>query len=283
MVGLLGCERTFQAHVELLIHQYPQVLLLRAALEPLSAQPVLVFGIAPTHVQDLVLGLAELHAVHTGPPLQPVKVPLNGIPSLQSVNHTTQLGVIGKLAEGALGPTVHVTNKDIEQHQPQYRPLRHTTRHWSPPGHQAIDCNSLSASIEPVPYPTSGPAVKSMSFQLRDKDIMWDSVECLAQGCGIVHEAWPPVFWGPYWQDVPWEPVSGCECQQESLFHQWEGSLVSTSSFVHRSWGNQLLIPTTNETRVLASARSAGEHLAALGMLISPVPSPRRRVLSQLG
>ena len=64
--GFLGCQRTLPAHVELLIHQYPQVLLLRAALEPLSAQPVLVFGITLTHVQDLALGLVELHAVHAG-------------------------------------------------------------------------------------------------------------------------------------------------------------------------------------------------------------------------
>jgi len=120
MVGLLGCKRTLVAHVELLIHQYPQVLLRRAALEPLSAQPLLVFGIALTHAQDLALGLVELHEVHTGPPLQSVKVPLNGIPSLQRVNHTTQLGVVSRLAEGALSPTVHVTNKDIKLHRPQY-------------------------------------------------------------------------------------------------------------------------------------------------------------------
>ena len=59
---------------------------------------------------SFALRLVELHAVHEGPPLKPVKVPLNGIPSLQCVNHTTQLGVIGKLAEGALSPTVHVTD-----------------------------------------------------------------------------------------------------------------------------------------------------------------------------
>jgi len=93
----------------------------------------------------------------------------------------TQLGVIGKLAEGALGPTVHVADKYIKKHRPQQRPLRHTARHWSPPGHRAIDCNSLCASIEPVPYRARGSAVKSMSFQFRDKDIMQDSVECLAQ------------------------------------------------------------------------------------------------------
>jgi len=180
-VGLLGCKCTLPVHVELLIHHYPLVLLLRAALEPLSAQPVFVFGIAPTQVQDLALALVELHEVHTGAPLQPVKVPLNGIPSLQCVNHTTQLGAVGKIAEDALSPTVHVADKDIKQHRPQHRPLRHNTCHWSPPGHRAFDCNSLSVSIEPVPYPTSGPSVKSTSFQFRDKDIMRDSVECLAQ------------------------------------------------------------------------------------------------------
>jgi len=47
-VGFLGCKHTLPAHVELLIHQYPQVLLVRAAFEPLSTQSVLVFGIAPT-------------------------------------------------------------------------------------------------------------------------------------------------------------------------------------------------------------------------------------------
>jgi len=52
-VGFLGCKRTLPAHVEFLIHQYPQVFLFRAALEPLSTQPVLVFGIALTHVQDI--------------------------------------------------------------------------------------------------------------------------------------------------------------------------------------------------------------------------------------
>jgi len=36
MVGLLGCKRILLAHVELLIHQFPPILLLRAVLEPLS-------------------------------------------------------------------------------------------------------------------------------------------------------------------------------------------------------------------------------------------------------
>jgi len=38
MVGFLGCECTLPAHVLLFIHQYPQVLLGRAALNPLIWQ-----------------------------------------------------------------------------------------------------------------------------------------------------------------------------------------------------------------------------------------------------
>ena len=37
-----------------------------------------------------------------GPLLQPVQVPLDGFPSFQCIDCTTQLGVICKLAEGAL-------------------------------------------------------------------------------------------------------------------------------------------------------------------------------------
>jgi len=56
-----AAQGTLMGHVELLVSQHPQVLLLRAALDPLSAQPVVVLGIAPTRVQDLALGLVELH------------------------------------------------------------------------------------------------------------------------------------------------------------------------------------------------------------------------------
>ncbi|KAK4811014.1 hypothetical protein QYF61_015718 [Mycteria americana] len=180
-VGILGCEHTLSAHVQLFVHQYPQVLLHRAALNPFSTQPVFVLEIAPTHVQDLALGLVELHEVPMGPPLKPVKVPLDGIPSLRCTNRTTQLGVICRLAEGALNPTVHVADKDVKQHRSQYQPLRNATHHWSPLGHRAVDRNSLSVTIQPIPYPPSGPSVKSMSLQFRDKDVVRDSVKCFAQ------------------------------------------------------------------------------------------------------
>jgi len=53
-------------------------------------------------VQDLALGLVELHEVCMAPPLKPVRVPPDGIPSLQWADRTTQLGVINKLAKGTL-------------------------------------------------------------------------------------------------------------------------------------------------------------------------------------
>ncbi|PKU36589.1 hypothetical protein llap_13111 [Limosa lapponica baueri] len=151
-----------------------------SGVNPFSTQPVFVPGIAPTHVQDLALNLvifmrfAWAHLSSLSRPLCMASLP-------SSMLTAPQLGVISNLAEGVLNPTVHVADKDVKQHQSQYRPLRNTTHHWSPLGHQAIDRNSLSATIHPIPYPPSGPSVKSMSLQFRDKDIMWDRVKCFAQ------------------------------------------------------------------------------------------------------
>ena len=64
--------------------------------------------------------LVELHEVCTGPTLKPVKVPLDGIPSLQNVDGTTQLGVVRRLAEGALNPTLQVAEKGVKQLWDQY-------------------------------------------------------------------------------------------------------------------------------------------------------------------
>jgi len=70
MVGLLGCESTLVAHVQLFIYQYPQALLGRAALNPFILQPVyqnIILGVALTQMQDFALVLVEPHEVHTGP------------------------------------------------------------------------------------------------------------------------------------------------------------------------------------------------------------------------
>ena len=51
-----------------------------------------------------------------GPLLQPVQVSLDGLSSLQCINHTIQLGVVCKLV---LDTIVYVADKDVEEHQCQ--------------------------------------------------------------------------------------------------------------------------------------------------------------------
>ncbi|KAK4813810.1 hypothetical protein QYF61_026414, partial [Mycteria americana] len=152
MVGFLGCKRTLLAHVQLFVHQYPQVLFRRATLDHIIPQPVLKPRIAPTQVQNVALGLVEPHEVHTGPLLELVQVPLDGILSLRRVNCTTQLGVVSKLAEGALNLTVNVIDENIGQH-------------WS------------------------HPPIKSISLQFREKDAVGDRVKGLSanasQQCNV--------------------------------------------------------------------------------------------------
>lgn len=82
----------------------PQEVHPRTALNSFPTQPVLVLGTALTQMQDIALGLVELHDVHTVQLLQPIQVPLDGpLPSLCSCS--TQPDVTSKLAEGALNPT----------------------------------------------------------------------------------------------------------------------------------------------------------------------------------
>ncbi|KAK4806146.1 hypothetical protein QYF61_001069 [Mycteria americana] len=152
-IGFLGCECTLPAHVQFFIHQYPQVLLCRAALNAFITQSVLILGTAPTQVQDLALGLVELHEVRTGLLLQPVKVPLDGIPSLRHVNCTTQLGVIRNLAEGALNPTMSLMKI----------------------------LNSIGPTIQPIPYPSNSPSIKPISLQLRGKNVVGDRAKGLTE------------------------------------------------------------------------------------------------------
>jgi len=103
-----------------------------------------------------------------GPFLKLVQVPLDGIPPLRCVDRTTQLGVISKLAEGALDPLSVSLMKMLNS--AGARPLRGTTCHRSPSGHSAIDHYPLDATVQPIPHPPNSPPIKSISLQSREKD-----------------------------------------------------------------------------------------------------------------
>lgn len=65
-------------------------------MNPVSTQIVFVLGIALTQEQNLVLGL-ELYEVGNGPPLKPVDVPQDGIPSLLSTTPYSLVSVANLL------------------------------------------------------------------------------------------------------------------------------------------------------------------------------------------
>ncbi|KAK4818848.1 hypothetical protein QYF61_020067 [Mycteria americana] len=74
-------------------------------------------------------------------------------PQVYQLHHSA--GVIHKLAEGALNPTVYVINENIEQYQSEYGPLRDTTCYWSTFGHcieplTATLVNGVKSSRQPV-------------------------------------------------------------------------------------------------------------------------------------
>lgn len=84
---------TFSAHIASSYSVFcPPVLSPQGCSGLLMAQPLFLFGIALTLVHDLALGLVELQKICTGPPLKPVEVLLDGIPSHHHDDCITQLG-----------------------------------------------------------------------------------------------------------------------------------------------------------------------------------------------
>lgn len=86
---------------------------LTAALNLFIPQATLTPGVAPSQVQDFVLGFVETHDVSKL--LKLVQVPLGGLASLRHVEHTAQLSVVCTLAVGALDPTVCLIDEAIKQ------------------------------------------------------------------------------------------------------------------------------------------------------------------------
>ena len=61
------------------------------------------------------------------------------------------------------------------------RPLEDTICHQTPPGHKSIEHSPLAENIQSIPYPLNSSHFQSVSYQLRDKDVMWDHVKGLAE------------------------------------------------------------------------------------------------------
>lgn len=85
------------AHVHLVLNQHPQVVFHQAAFQPLFPEPVVLHGVVVTKLQDLERGPIESRTDGPSPVIQPVQIPLQGLPALGQINTTTQLGVSCKL------------------------------------------------------------------------------------------------------------------------------------------------------------------------------------------
>ena len=98
LVGLDDLVDPFQPCDSMILRFYHTLMLQQVSTDMFSIQSLnsvsFMFGIAPTDVQHLVLGLLELHEIFTNPPLKPFHIPQDGFPSLQPVDYTTQLGAL---------------------------------------------------------------------------------------------------------------------------------------------------------------------------------------------
>ncbi|KAK4818440.1 hypothetical protein QYF61_013127 [Mycteria americana] len=106
-------------------------------------------GVAPTQAQDLALGLVEPHEVRTGPPLKPLKVPLDGIPSSSMLTTPHSLVSLANLLRVHSIPLSVSLMKILSSTGP------------------TIDHYPLDATIQPIPHPLNSPPIKSISLQFK--------------------------------------------------------------------------------------------------------------------
>ena len=60
-IGFLGCLGTLLAHIQPVVNQLSQILLLPAACQPLCPKAVVLHGVVVTKVQDPALDLAKAY------------------------------------------------------------------------------------------------------------------------------------------------------------------------------------------------------------------------------
>ncbi|KAK4821248.1 hypothetical protein QYF61_016547 [Mycteria americana] len=121
-VGFLGHLGTLLAHIQAAVNQHPQVLLCRAAFQPLFPKPVALHGVAVAQVQDLTLGLVEPHTIDLGPSIQPVRIPLQSLPTLKHINTPAQFGVICNLLRAHSIPSSRSLIKILNRTGPKTEP-----------------------------------------------------------------------------------------------------------------------------------------------------------------
>jgi len=120
MVAFRDCKGTLLAHVQLPIHQYPQVLFVRAVLYPYIPKLVLIVWVATTLMQDLALGLmnfttfAWAHCSSLSRSLWLASHPSGMLTTLYSLVSSANLLRVHS------APTVHVIDEDIKEYQSQH-------------------------------------------------------------------------------------------------------------------------------------------------------------------
>jgi len=81
-VGLLVHLGTLLMHFQLAMNHHPKFLFCQATFQPLLPNPVALHGVAVTQGQDPAFGLVEPHTAGLSPSIQPVQIPLQGLPTL---------------------------------------------------------------------------------------------------------------------------------------------------------------------------------------------------------
>jgi len=128
-------------------------------------------------VQNPTLALFEPCNVPLSPAHQSVQVSLCGSTAFWCVSHSSQLCIIGKLADDALYLFFQVTDEDIEQHWTQCWPLRNATSYRP----LTRDCSTQSSASQPVPSPPHCPLIYPVLPKFINENVRGDSIKIIAE------------------------------------------------------------------------------------------------------
>jgi len=117
-VGLLVHLGTLLDPVQPAVNQHPKIFFRWAAFQLLFHKPAPLHGVVVIQVQDPAPDLVKPHTFGLSPWTQSVQIPLQSLPTLEQIDTLAQLGVICKLAEGALNPLIQIIDKDVKQDWP---------------------------------------------------------------------------------------------------------------------------------------------------------------------
>eukprot|EP00061_Rhincodon_typus_P002370 g17359.t1 len=130
-------------------------------------------------MQHLTFIYINPHLPFLGSLPQLIKILLQFLMTLLTVQNTTYFSVIHKLTNHALYTVIQIIAIDNKQQRAQHQPMRHTTSHRPPVRQASFHNYSRLPTVKPVVYLICYLSLDSMQSNLPEQPTMWNLIKGL--------------------------------------------------------------------------------------------------------